>query len=90
MADTTPCSQCGTVVPTDVEFCPNCNFYMNWAKDPDDEESAARSPRLPDEEVTPEPELPPEPIVETGEPCPQCGVGNAPARVFCRHCGHGR
>lgn len=88
MTDTTPCSQCGTLVPVDVEFCPNCNFYMSWAKDPEDEESAARSPRMPDEEVIPEPTPPPEPLVESGDPCPQCETPNAPARVYCRRCGH--
>jgi hypothetical protein len=88
MADTTPCSQCGTLVPADVEFCPNCNFYMSWAKDPEDEESAARSPRLPDEEVAPKPAPPAEPMVEAGDPCPKCQTPNAPARVFCRRCGH--
>ncbi len=87
MAETTPCSQCGTLVASDVEFCPNCNFYMSWAKDPEDEESAARSPRLPDEEVVPKPTPPPEPLVESGDPCPQCETPNAPARVFCRRCG---
>ncbi|MCP3993687.1 MAG: hypothetical protein GY722_01280 [bacterium] len=88
MTGTTPCSQCGTLVPTDVEFCPNCNFYMSWAKDPEDEESAALSPRLPDEEAALEPAPPPEPLVETGDPCEQCGTPNAPARVYCRRCGH--
>ncbi len=88
MAETTPCSQCGTLVPADIEFCPNCNFYMSWAKDPEDEESAARSPRLPDEEVAPKPAPTPEPFVESGDPCPRCQVPNAPARVYCRRCGH--
>jgi ribosomal protein L40E len=95
------CSRCGEGNPAEAEFCGACGTFLAWREDSAEEQPKVlaptpsvaqpavqqptdlRAPRRPPPMLTEH--LPPSPgdLI-----CGECGVGNAPTRRFCRHCGH--
>ena len=95
------CANCGEPNPPEAEFCGNCGEFVAWRDAPADERVLAttqgpaveqptvQKPAEQQERRRPAPVLTePKPPSPGDLICGQCGVGNAPERKFCRHCGH--
>jgi RNA polymerase subunit RPABC4/transcription elongation factor Spt4 len=83
-AATRACSYCGTMIPEEAVFCPECGQLT--ARQPDEEE-------LPPGAVTvlaepPEPEPKPAEIQAATRACSYCGAMIPEEAAFCPECGH--
>jgi ribosomal protein L40E len=92
------CVKCGEPNAEGAEFCGSCGTFLAWQGAPAEEQRvltpaveqpAVQQPtdqrlqRRPVALVTEQQPLSPGDLI-----CGECGVGNAPDRKFCRHCGY--
>jgi ribosomal protein L40E len=97
----TVCANCGESNAVEAEFCGSCGTFLEWQGKPAEEPvltptqgPAVEQPALqqPAEQRAQRRSAPTVTELRPPSPgdliCGECGVGNAPDRKFCRHCGH--